>query len=88
MQEMIPDLAFLTLIKGATSGTCGIKVITVENGHCDPSSNPGQGCISFCTNTLEKNMNFSIPPNYGYIVEQTELFNIHRVTSLRVGKVN
>ena len=26
---------------------CGVSVISTENGHSDPSSNPGRGCLPF-----------------------------------------
>ncbi len=29
------------------SGTCGVTVIVIRNGHSDPSSNPGWGCLHF-----------------------------------------
>ena len=35
----------------------GVMVIVVGNGHGNTSSNPGQDCISHCTNTLGKDMN-------------------------------
>ena len=36
-------------------------VAIIGNGHCDPSSNPGQGILQ-STNNLVKSMNQIIPP--------------------------
>ena len=27
--------------------TCAVMVVIIRNGHSDPSSNPGQGCLDF-----------------------------------------
>ena len=34
-------------MKGINGGVCGVMIISLENGHGEPSSNPGWGCLHF-----------------------------------------
>ena len=43
--------------------------------------------ISLCVNALGKDRNLSLPqPSYGWIVDQTEFFNLDMANGLREGK--
>ena len=62
----------------------GVMVIVVGNGQILDET----GCISHCTNTLEKGMNpIILPPAMGKIVGQTRFFSLGEATSLGKGKL-
>ena len=49
------------------AGVCDVMVITAENGHEDPCSNPGRGCLHFISHQKpwEKNESNYLPSSYG-----------------------